>query len=309
MRFPWLQVDADFIGAKASDLGALLGISRREAMGLALDLWTWALARARDDAPPDGCVTGTGTEPDRLLSGAVGWTGAVEDLSRALVAVGLAERLADGYRLTGFGRYKTTWEKNRRRTGAKPERNRTGAGGEPARKTQTQTQTQIETPSGGAAAASPEVQQVALVDVTPMSPPEKPKPARAPRKPASGPNAKLWRALEVEYQKRMGSPYASGNGGADAAAVSWLLAQTTDTEAVRRWGNLLTWSKSGFPTVSGFTALRQHWNAAQVVGRVAPKVAGWAPPGSADSFEEGLPPVASWQSDNHGDEDDAGIPI
>jgi hypothetical protein len=35
VRFPWLQVDADFIGAHAGDLGAHLGITRREAMGLA----------------------------------------------------------------------------------------------------------------------------------------------------------------------------------------------------------------------------------------------------------------------------------
>lgn len=156
MRFPWLQVDADFIGAHAGDLGAHLGISRREAMGLALDLWTWALARAGDDAPPDGLVAGTGPVPDRLLAGSVGWTGPAQEFSAALVAVGLAVRVADGYRLTGFGRYKATWEKNRRRSGGKPERNRTGTGEEPARKTQTQTQTQRSSASQASAAASPQ---------------------------------------------------------------------------------------------------------------------------------------------------------
>lgn len=140
MRFPWLQVDADFIGAHAGDLGVLLGISRREAMGLALDLWTWALARTKGDSPPDGLVTGTGAEPDRLLAGSVGYSGPAEQFSAALVAVGMAVRVDGGYRLTGFSRYKATWEKNRRRPGGKPERHRSGTGDEPSRKTQTQTQ-------------------------------------------------------------------------------------------------------------------------------------------------------------------------
>lgn len=139
MRFPWLQVDADFIAARAGELAVHLGVSRREAIGIAVDLWTWALARAPDDGPPDGMVTGTGTVPDRLLSGSVGWSGESEQFSEALIACGLAVRVDSGYRLTGFDRYKATWEKNRRRTGRKPEKNRTGTGEEPARKTQTQT--------------------------------------------------------------------------------------------------------------------------------------------------------------------------
>lgn len=189
MRFPWLQVDADFIGAKAADLGTYLRISRREAMGLALDLWTWALARAKDDAPPEGIVSGTGAEPDRLLAGSVGWTGPAEQFSEALVAVGMAVRVETGYRLTGFDRYKATWEKNRRRTGGKPERNRTGTGEEPARKTQTQTQTQTqkkeETYSAGAAA--PPASQGALLDVQADTPPPLPeRPKRGPSTTAMG---------------------------------------------------------------------------------------------------------------------------
>lgn len=140
MRFPWLQVDADFIAAHAADLGAHLGISRREAIGLAVDLWTWALARAPDEAPPDGIVTGTGAVPDRLIAGSVGWAGPEAQLTDALVSCGLAVRIDSGYRLTGFSRYKATWEKNRRRPGEKPDRNRTGTVEKPERKTQTYTQ-------------------------------------------------------------------------------------------------------------------------------------------------------------------------
>lgn len=182
MRFPWLQVDADFIGAHAGDLGAHLGISRREAMGLALDLWTWALARARDDAPPDGIVTGTGAVPDRLLSGSVGWTGPAEQFTAALVSVGMAVRIDGGYRLTGFSRYKSTWEKNRRRSGDKPERNRTGSVAKP--EPQTQTQTHIEaTASQGAADAGQQPGERPPLTLTTQDANPQPK-QRAPRKPS-----------------------------------------------------------------------------------------------------------------------------
>lgn len=184
MRFPWLQVDADFIGAHAGDLGAHLGISRREALGLAVDLWTWALARARDDAPPDGVVTGTGAVPDRLLAGSVGWTGPAEQFTAALVAVGMAVRIEDGYRLTGFSRYRSTWEKNRRRTGEKPERNRTGSVTEPEPKTQTQTQKEEASASQGAADAGQQPGERPPLTLTTQDANPQPK-QRAPRKPSA----------------------------------------------------------------------------------------------------------------------------
>lgn len=184
MRFPWLQVDADFIGAHAGDLGAHLNISRREAMGLAIDLWTWALARAPDDAPPDGIVTGTGAVPDRLLSGSVGWTGPAEQFTAALVAVGMAVRIDDGYRLTGFSRYRSTWEKNRRRSGDKPERNRTGSVAKPEPKTQTQTQTKEASASQGAADAGKQPGERPPLTLTTQDANPQPK-QRAPRKPSA----------------------------------------------------------------------------------------------------------------------------
>lgn len=160
MRFPWLQVGADVISAKAGDLGVLLGCSRREAMGLLIDLWAWVLTRSPDDTPPDGVVrdsrTGTGAVP--ATERAVSWAGPEGMLITALEELGFVERLTDGLRFRGVERYAATWEKNRRRkqTATKPERNRTGTGEEPTRKTQTQTQTQKEDPASQAnAAASP----------------------------------------------------------------------------------------------------------------------------------------------------------
>jgi hypothetical protein len=129
MRFPWLQVDADFIAARAGDLGAHLGISRREAMGLALDLWTWALARAPDDAAPDGSIQATEPVASRLIATAVGWGADEAFLINGLEAVGLLVRMVGGYRLRGFGRYKTTWDKNRRRSSQLPSGVRLPPGG------------------------------------------------------------------------------------------------------------------------------------------------------------------------------------
>jgi hypothetical protein len=138
MRPPWLQVDMEFVEAKAGDLGALLGISRREAVGLAVDLWSWVLKRSPDDAPPDGIVrdsrTGTGAVP--MLERAGEWTGPEGKLAAALEEVGLLERLPDGIRLRGIERYATTWKKNRGGGGTAPEskRNRAGIETEPAPK-------------------------------------------------------------------------------------------------------------------------------------------------------------------------------
>lgn len=264
MRFPWLQVDADFIGAHAGDLGAILGVSRREAMGLALDLWTWALARAKDDAPPDGIVTGTGPVPDRLLSGSVGWTGPAEQFTSALVAVGLAVRIDDGYRLTGFGRYRSTWEKNRRRSVGKPERNRSGTGAEPEPKTQTYTQKEATTFAAPAYAAPlASGGQAPLFDAPkpPAAKPEKPKkPKREPTGDSRhGPLIAALCSPELRYAFR---------GGHDAKAVSELLAladanpatrgEAAPAEVVRRWRICRAWV--GFPHSRHLGDFATNWN-------------------------------------------------
>lgn len=125
--------------------------------------------------------------------------------------------------------------------------------------------------TSSAAADAPTGSQAALLDV-PTEGASEPPPKPKPRKQADGEHHALWRALEAEYLRVMGHPYASGNGGADATAVKWLreTAKVSPEEAVRRWGNLLAWSKSspnGFPTVTGFKSLQQHWIAPQVVSK------------------------------------------
>jgi hypothetical protein len=116
--------------------------------------------------------------------------------------------------------------------------------------------TEMEVEPSAVAPAPPGV----LVHVEPTKSQPKPK-----KQPDSEHHA-LWRALEAEYLRVMGHPYASSNGGQDAAAVKWFRETAPPEEAVRRWGALLEWSKGGFPSVTGFASLRQHWNAPQVAG-------------------------------------------
>lgn len=308
MRFPWLQVDADFIGAKASDLGAHLGISRREAMGLALDLWTWALARARDDAPPDGLVTGTGPVPDRLLSGSVQWTGPAEVFTEALVAVGLAVRVDGGYRLTGFDRYKSTWEKNRRRHGAKPERNRTGTGEEPDRKTQTQTQTHREEKSPPTPQGEGDTSKPKEVGKTP-TPARQPASARdvrgnLPFEAGGGVTGEPLRdAVDAEHRKRTGRayPWLSEDQGAcvrllDLCVAEGLEAEAAVPEIARRFGHALQRAGDRYAPhaerANTLTELarRTCW-AANAKPPQAPKQTGYTGPAmsSLDAFDRDIP--------------------
>lgn len=89
----------------------------------------------------------------------------------------------------------------------------------------------------------------------------------------------------------MGHAYAVSNAGADATAVKWLreVAKAPPEEAVRRWGRLLEWSKGGFPSVTGFASLKQHWNAPQVTGAAMLRRTGTLgpmPPSNWDELEE-----------------------
>lgn len=298
MRFPWLQVDSDFISSKASDLGALLGISRREALGLALDLWTWCLSRSPPDRSPDGIVAGSAPVP--MLASAVSWPDP-ERLVSALVEVGLAERVPTGLRLRGFGRYRATWEKNRRRPKAGPDRNRTGTATESppeaARKTQTYTQKEKkEASSAPADAVSADVddlpddtehaQPVARPPLTlfPDKPTEKPKRPPKPLAEHRGDprHAPLVDVLVKADAELTGRPYGF-RGGRDAKAVAECLAladqdpatreEAAPAEVLRRWRIGRRWQ--GFPACTSLTDLAANWNA------YAQPQASSAPPGNS----------------------------
>jgi hypothetical protein len=163
MRFPWLQVDLDFITAHSRDLAALLGVSRREAIGLAVDLWTWALGRTTNDAPPTGEIVHP--QAARLVAGAVDWSGDAEALCGALAASGLLECIPGGVRIRGMSRYTRTWEKNGRR---KPQASAVPVAGEkpaecaPVPAPKTQIEKKIEDPASQEPLAAPEREELRL---------------------------------------------------------------------------------------------------------------------------------------------------
>jgi hypothetical protein len=271
MRLPFLQVSQEEM-ARARTLAGYLGVSYAHALGM-----TVALKAAALEAAPEGDVSGVIRDPNPAEWMAVqcGWPiDRADVLASALVRCGFAMAGPQGgHTVASMEPYARALETSGKRSeagrrGAEARKSRGGYGramAEPqpsnghgmARdaKTQTQTQKKEEKPSA-VAPATPGV----LVHVEPTKP--QPKPKKQP----DGEHHALWRALEAEYQRVMGHPYASGNGGQDATAVKWFRETAPPEEAVRRWGALLEWSKGGFPSVTGFASLRQHWNAPQVAG-------------------------------------------
>jgi hypothetical protein len=204
MRFPWLQVDLDFITAHSRDLSALLGVSRREAIGLAVDLWTWALGRTTGDAPPSGEIIHP--QAARLVAGAAEWAGDPATLCSALEASGLLTVLPNGVRVRGLSRYTRTWEKNGRRRGPADTAPVTGEGPAecapvPASKTQTQIETKKEASASQEPGPVPEGKAFAL---------EVQKPGKRPRKQAE--QERVYEAMEAGKKDRCaeaGEPYGS----------------------------------------------------------------------------------------------------
>jgi len=284
VRLPFLQVSQEEM-ARARTLAGYLGVSYPHALGM-----TVALKAAALEAAPEGDVSGTILDPNPAEWMAVqcGWPlDRADALASVLVRCGFVMAGSPGgHAVANMEPYARALDTHGKRSeagrrGAQARKEKGGYGramAEPqhahgqgmARDAKTQTQTHMqkkeEQPSAVASAppASPEQ----------ASPPASPAAAEKPHvppKPKKQPDSEhhaLWRALETEYQRAMGHAYASGNGGQDAKAVQWLreTAKATPDEAVRRWGNLLRWSQGGFPSVTGFASLRQHWNAAEVTG-------------------------------------------
>lgn len=111
MRLPWIQVAEEAWGISRELSGLLPRVKPQQARGLLLDLWAWGLSLGPEDQLPDGVVR----HPRAVarMAGAVEWTRDPEELAAALEAVGVIERLPDGIRVRGMGRYASTWKKNR----------------------------------------------------------------------------------------------------------------------------------------------------------------------------------------------------
>lgn len=261
MRLPFIQVTQES-WAKARILAALLGTTRREALGLLCDLWAWALDLGPADEPPTGEVHNARAE--RILAGALEWTADPITLLAALVDIGVVEPIPTGIRVRGMDRYKRTWEKNKRRKPA-PVAPVTGTilpvtGRLPAPQTQTQTQTQTHTEATTPHAREANSPFLAAPRQPEANPPaqSKPLPAETER-PSPAPYEPLRHRMEAAWETQHGSPYAWTSN--DDLAVRGLMAKSNGDDAVvlGRWCVAMTWQE--FPTCSSVVDLDRHWNA------------------------------------------------
>lgn len=143
-RLPFVQVDTDFITHGATALAAVLGpeVSTAQAGWAVLQLRTWALSRATDEATL-GFIPGA--HAAHLVATFAGWKGDPSAFLDALCdpAVGLAEVRQDGVQLLGLERDAAAVRKSRSDRERMSRRRRGDVDG----KTQTQTQTQKEEPA------------------------------------------------------------------------------------------------------------------------------------------------------------------
>lgn len=144
---PWLKVDKEGT-RKGRLLGSLLKVPGTQGIGIVTSLWEWALEIA-----PEGDFSGS--IPDLvLMAAACEW--ATDDAPRLAVELQRLGLIATtpGLRVRGLDRYRSAWEKNRRRNGkptesgsspAQPPYIHRAPAPEPERQKQNKTQTQTQT--------------------------------------------------------------------------------------------------------------------------------------------------------------------
>lgn len=117
MALPFIQLDTDFVVGTSKVIAALLRVSRHEAIGMAADLITFAVAETSSaDAPPHGNFIDP--EAGLILEGAMGWTGEPGKAANAFERAGMLQKLEVGYRVRGCDRYVTAWENRQARSDA-----------------------------------------------------------------------------------------------------------------------------------------------------------------------------------------------
>jgi hypothetical protein len=130
MRLPYLQLSDDVWG-HAKVLAALLGCDRHRAISLLVDLWRWALEQG--EGMPSGEVRGRFAAA--RLAGAVEWSGDAAALADALCEAGLTDKLEDGLRIRGLGRYEAAFRRQeadrQRKAEARAQLVRRKSGGSP----------------------------------------------------------------------------------------------------------------------------------------------------------------------------------
>jgi hypothetical protein len=285
MRLPFIQVTQD-AWRLARMLAPLLDIKRREALGLIVDLWAWGL----DLGPPEEAPTGVlrHERATAMLAGALEWSGPLQDLLAALVAVGLVESMEDGIRVRGLDRYAPAFQKAKGRSMAAKcaadarwdaDRMRRASEADaspmpPDAKTQTQTQTHKKQ-KHGAADAPLVLEEEDLADQPP--PPTRRvgkkrgslKDGRAlATKPVQEVVSSGFRALQEELVQDF-SDYLGGKylwmGAKDTEALKRLMAIAAPAAIVMRWRAGLR--ATGWNQVTTVAQLWAKWND---IGRVVP---------------------------------------
>lgn len=109
MALNFIRVDFQFIDGQAVDLATELGVTKHEAIGLAVELWAWTLKRGRPEQAPDGLIKGANA--NKSIELAVNWAGKPDVFVNSAVKCGLIDVLEDGLRVRGTSRYLSTFNK------------------------------------------------------------------------------------------------------------------------------------------------------------------------------------------------------
>ncbi len=263
MRLPWIQVDKEGI-ARCRRLARHLKVPEAQGIGIGMMLWEYAL-----EISPDGDFTGNVPDTDSLAV-AVMWP--VEDAARLVTEMQRVGMLATHPRLRvrGLDRYRSAWEKNRRKYGKHADSGHAFPGSAlvsdgSARKTETETETdkkQLPFPGADAPGSG-----------------GRPKPKAKTDKPTDPRHAPLIKALTETFVAIKGVPYPF-SGGRDAKAVAGLLAKAEPDVINHAWARALR--EATHPPIA-------------CIHELEPKLAHFIGTGPPKSLNPRAPqPVADW---------------
>lgn len=117
MRLPFLKIQQDAF-PRAKMLAGFLRTSRREALGLVLDLWAWGLDLTPEDQPPESIGVFHDKDPGGLLAAALEWRDGPDCLMDAMTRAGFVELVDGGLRVRGLDEYATALELPAKRSDA-----------------------------------------------------------------------------------------------------------------------------------------------------------------------------------------------
>jgi hypothetical protein len=263
MRLPFLQVSSDAFG-KAKELGAILGCGRHRAMSMMVDLWTWAL-----DLESSGKATGLvdGKRAAARIAGAVEWDSTPSDLADAMCEVGLLERLQDGFRVRGVGRYDSAFSKQ------KHERERKAVWRASKESkfqlSRGQDGDNLGTKTGQAGTKRHNVPDVPSIDVD-VDVDAKKLETTPPYARTRAEGSPLRDRLSEVFSELRGAPYSFSFECEQAGKRAMQLSQGDGDEIVRRWTNAL--KRTRYPQCDTMRDLVKHWNAYATEQREPPAV-------------------------------------